>query len=92
MRLFDPHNADQSAEHRRVYAWLSGIVVLVNFLAAVMFIIGSILFFKPSTATLGTWMFLIGSIFFAVSPTLALIRELTVARPVLARRISQIRE
>lgn len=85
MRLFDPQNAHQSAEHRKAYAALSALVALVNFLAAVLFIIGSILFFNPASATTGTWMFLVGSIFFAVSPTLTLIREVTVAGPTVSR-------
>ena len=49
-------------------------------LALISIVIGSILFFSPATDTQACWMFLIGSIFFAVSPTVALRREIRLDR------------
>ena len=54
--------------------------LLVDFLAALMFIVGSILFFLASTTFAATWLFLIGSVFFAVKPTLKLVREIHLLR------------
>lgn len=76
MALFDPANATRTPEHKRLHAFYSIAIVTINFLAAVMFVIGSVLFFSPATSTQACWMFLIGSIFFAVSPTVALLREI----------------
>lgn len=76
MRLFDPQNATASPEHRRLYSVYSTAINVINFLAAAMFVVGSIAFFYPSANLLACWMFLFGSIFFAVSPTVALIREI----------------
>jgi len=53
---------------------------LVDFLAAAMFVIGSILFFEPETTTAATWLFLIGSIFFGLRPTITMIREIAYIR------------
>ncbi len=52
---------------------------LVEFLAAVAFIIGSVMFFWASWQDAGTWLFLIGSILFAVRPTVRLAMELHLA-------------
>lgn len=75
MRLFDPnlrsHSAAAAALHR-VYEIFH---LLVDFLAAAMFVVGSALFFFQSTTFAATWLFLIGSFFFAVKPTLRLARE-----------------
>lgn len=76
MAIFDPQNATHSPAVRRVYAQSSMLVALINFLAAIAFIVGSVLFFNTATTTTGTWLFLIGSIFFAVSPTVTLLREM----------------
>jgi len=53
---------------------------VVEFLAAVFFVIGSIFFFYESLLFAGTWLFLIGSILFAVRPTIRLLLELHLAR------------
>lgn len=80
MRLFDPLTEPLTESRRHQYAALSGAITLANFLAAAMFVIGSILFFEPETTEAGTWMFLIGSILFAIAPTLALVREINARR------------
>lgn len=52
----------------------------IEFLAALAFIIGSLLFFYPDMVYTGTWLFLIGSIFFAIRPTIRLLLELHLSR------------
>ncbi|MBI1179444.1 MAG: hypothetical protein GC201_02735 [Alphaproteobacteria bacterium] len=48
----------------------------VDFGAAILFVIGSILFFYPDRQHAATWAFLVGSILFAVKPTLRVARFL----------------
>jgi len=62
--------------HRDVYVAYQTIYDSVDALAAILFIIGSILFFGEATQTAGTWSFLIGSIFFAVRPVIHVIRDI----------------
>lgn len=76
MRLFHPDNAQRSARHARVFAIYELIYTAVDFLAAALFVVGSVLFFDEQTVTAGTWLFLIGSICFALRPTTHLVREL----------------
>ncbi|MEL7214164.1 MAG: YrhK family protein [Pseudomonadota bacterium] len=77
--LFQSGNRYDDAEQTRVYALFEIAHTIASFLAAVLFIIGSILFFYEDLQHTGTWLFLIGSIFFAIKPTLTLIRELKLA-------------
>ncbi|TMV69827.1 N-acetyl-gamma-glutamyl-phosphate reductase [Thioclava sp. BHET1] len=76
MRLFHPGNPARSDRHARVWAVTELLRTLVDFSAALMFVIGSILFFFASTQIPATWLFLIGSIFFGLKPTIRLGREL----------------
>ena len=74
-RLFNPHNATCTAQAQRIYARYAFAYTVIDILAAVMFIVGSALFFKESTTFVATWLFLIGSIFFGVRPCISLVRE-----------------
>lgn len=76
MPLFHPKNKDLTARHAALYATYEIAYSLVDFGAAVLFIIGSIMFFSDAWVTFGTWLFLLGSILFACKPTLRLICEL----------------
>ena len=76
MALFHPDNGSASPGHARLYAIYEIWYTLVDFSAAFLFIIGSILFFWDTTQFAATWMFVIGSVFFAMKPTLRLVREL----------------
>ena len=76
MAWFNPDNHTRSEDHSQAYAVSEFVYTIVDFLAAALFVVGSILFFRESTTTLGTWMFLIGSIFFGLKPTIKLAREL----------------
>lgn len=80
MALFDPRNRTQSAENAKLYAALEVAYTVVDFAAAGLFIVGSVLFFSESTQIPGTWCFLVGSVCFALKPTLRLVRELTYAK------------
>jgi YrhK-like protein len=80
MRLFNPDNDTRSQKHKELYALYTLAYTIVDFLAALMFIVGSILFFKEDTAYIATWLFLIGSICFGLRPTITMLRELAYIR------------
>ncbi len=80
MKLFDHRNRDLTEESRALYARFEILYTIVDFSAAASFIVGSILFFYADWAIPATWLFLIGSIFFALKPTLRLIREFRLYR------------
>ena len=80
MRLFNSENRNRNAETRRVAALFEVAYTLVDFGAALAFIVGSILFFYDSLQIPATWAFLIGSVLFATKPTLRLWREIKLLR------------
>ncbi len=80
MKIFDIRNRNRNEHTRRVYAQYELVYTLVDFLAAFLFIIGSIMFFYPKWVDTGTWMFLVGSIFFAAKPTVRMTREIKLYR------------
>lgn len=80
MRLFDPENRTRSAEHKRIYALYELAYTINDFGAALMFVIGSIMFFSEKWTHFGTWLFLIGSIMFGLRPAIKLARELKYLR------------
>lgn len=75
MATFDQSNRTRSHKHRQTTRRYEIFRTLVEFLAAVSFIAGSILFFYDSLQTEATWLFLIGSILFAVRPTIRMVME-----------------
>lgn len=79
MPLFAPENRDRSERSRRIWAAFELAYTIVDFSAAVCFIVGSILFFYASLMTVGTWFFLVGSIMFAAKPALTFVREIKLA-------------
>lgn len=80
MALFDPGNRTKNRKNADLYATIEVAYTSVDFAAAGLFIVGSILFFKESTMIAATWCFLVGSICFALKPTLRLVRELKYAK------------
>lgn len=46
--------------------------LLVDFSAAILFLVGSVLFLYPNLIEPGTWMFIVGSLFFSMKPTIKL--------------------
>ncbi len=75
MKLFNPDNHTRSAGHKKIYAYCELAYTIVDFSAAALFVVGSVLFFSAQTTYFGTWLFLIGSIFFGLRPTIKLFRE-----------------
>jgi hypothetical protein len=80
VRLFDPRDREITPQQARRYALFEVLHTVVDFAAAFLFIIGSILFFFEQTMLAGTWCFLVGSFFFATKPTIRLAREIWLAR------------
>ena len=80
MRLFDPANHMLSDTHRKIYSYTELAYNIVDFSAAALFVVGSILFFSASTTYFGTWLFLIGSVLFGLRPTIKLAREFAYMR------------
>jgi len=75
---------DLSPGQHALYQWAH---LVVDFAAALLFVSGSIFFLYPGFQNVGSWLFLIGSVFFAMKPTIRLIRFLHLRR--LARRAEQ---
>lgn len=76
MKLFHPDNRHRSQAHSRLYAYCELAYTVVDVSAAVLFVIGSALFFSEATTEVATWLFLIGSILFGLRPSIRLYREL----------------
>lgn len=76
MAIFNPQNHTLTARHRRLYALYEIAFTIADFSAALLFLVGSWLFFYPSVENQAIWCFVIGSAFFALKPTLRLAREL----------------
>lgn len=73
--LFDPTLRHSSARHIKVSSRYDVLYALNDFIAGVMFVVGSVLFFWKDTQDAGTWLFLIGSILFTVRPGIKLARN-----------------
>ncbi len=78
-KLFDHSIRSASPKHAEIVREYELYRTIVEFLAALTFVLGSILFFYESLVYAGTWLFLIGSILFAVRPTVRLLLELRLA-------------
>ena len=89
MALFDPGAHSRSPRHARIYAAYELAHTAVDFAAALLFLVGSILFFWPAWETPAVWCFVIGSLCFALKPTIRLLRELSYLR---AGRIEELAE
>ncbi|MEO9651143.1 MAG: YrhK family protein [Roseobacter sp.] len=76
MSFFDPDNHNKSADHKRLFALCEIAYTVVDFSAAALFVIGSLLFFSESTTYVATWLFVIGSVLFGMRPTIKLYREI----------------
>lgn len=79
-QLFDPRNRQIAAPQARRFALFELLHTVVDFLAAFLFIVGSILFFFEEAMFAGTVCFLIGSLCFAAKPSIRLAREIWLAR------------
>ena len=75
MKLFRHENRERNHDTRRIYALYELAYTLVDFGAAICFLIGSVLFFWPSVETPAIWLFTIGSLLFLAKPAIRLARE-----------------
>lgn len=73
--MFEPRRYDATPEHTRIYGLYEKAYTTVDLVAALLFLIGSILFFYNSLQYYGTWMFVIGSLCFAAKPAVRFARE-----------------
>ncbi len=80
MPLFSHANRERNADTRRVYAIYELLHTVVDFTAALCFLVGSILFFWAEYETQAIWLFVIGSVCFMLKPTLRLMREVQLWR------------
>ena len=67
---------------RGIYETLS---IANDFLAGLLFLVGSILFFWDSTMFSATWLFVLGSVLFVGRPTIRLARRIHLGRVAPAR-------
>ncbi|MCT4332917.1 YrhK family protein [Paracoccus sp. YLB-12] len=77
---FFHYRREATPASRRLYARFEIAHTIVDFLAALFFLVGSIMFFSDAWMTPATWFFTIGSVFFAMKPTLKLWREVRLYR------------
>ena len=80
MALFRLSRHRKYVSDEEYYAWFELAYTTVDVCAALLFVVGSIMFFSQDWQTVGTWFFLIGSVCFALKPTLRIIRELRYVR------------
>lgn len=73
----DPH---ATPRHTEIYGRYEKLYTLNDFMAALLFVIGSIMFFYDSLAFPATWCFTIGSINFMLRPAIKVLREFHLAR------------
>ena len=76
MALFKPSNRRRYKNDKHAYALFELAYTAIDVTAAVLFMIGSVMFFSKDWQTAGTWCFLVGSICFALKPTLRIVREI----------------
>jgi len=80
MKPFDQGLRTRSPRHEALTRRYEITRTVIEFLAALAFVVGSVLFFYPALVYAGTWFFVVGSVFFAVRPTIRLLLELHLAR------------
>ncbi len=76
MPLFKPSHRRKYVHDDKAYALFELAYTSVDMAAALLFIIGSVMFFSEEWQTPGTWCFLAGSIFFALKPSIRIYREI----------------
>ncbi|MGK2739916.1 YrhK family protein [Tepidicaulis sp. LMO-SS28] len=79
MALFDQRHRATTHEQREWFGFYERLYTSIDFLAAFLFLGGSICFFQPDLRETGTWLFLTGSCAFAAKPTVRLLREFKLA-------------
>ncbi|QYX57381.1 YrhK family protein [Roseovarius sp. SCSIO 43702] len=77
--LFHLSNRTRSEKSQRLYAAFEIADTVIAFLAAISFLVGSILFLWQDYETPAIWLFIVGSAFFCLKPTVRLVREIRLA-------------
>lgn len=80
MRGFDPRRNTATPRHAEIAGRYQNVYTLVEFAAAIAFIVGSVFFFYRNLTLAADWMFLAGSILFAVRPTVAVAQQVHLSR------------
>lgn len=80
MAMFDRNLSGKSAAHARLGRSYDIAYTAVDFVAGLLFVVGSVFFFYDSLFFAGDWLFLIGSICFAIRPTVKILREFHLTR------------
>ncbi len=80
LRMFSHNLADASERHGAIWRNYQIVYHLNDFLAGVMFVLGSVLFFWEETMTSATVLFVIGSIQFTVRPLIQVLRDFHLTR------------
>jgi len=78
-KLFDHALRSATPKHAEIVRKYELYRTVVEFLAALTFLLGSIFFFYQSLIYAGTWLFVVGSVLFAIRPTVRLLLELRLA-------------
>jgi len=79
MTLFDSSRHSNSRQAKRFQARVELVYTSLDFIAALAFLIGSVLFLWPACQEAGTWLFIFGSLCFAIRPGLHFVRDLKLA-------------
>lgn len=74
MNFFRPRSPSEASVGDDVAAAYEIAYTCIDFLAGLLFVIGSILFFREATTQAGVWFYLIGSVGFTVRPAIHLWR------------------
>ncbi len=77
---FSFHRFTRTTRHAEVWSFYEKVYTALDFLAAISFLIGSVLFYYEALHVSATTLFVVGSAFFAAKPTVRLLRELHLAR------------
>jgi hypothetical protein len=75
MKLLDPVLNDLTPKHIELYWHYQVVRTAVDFGAVACFVVGSAFFFFASTTRAADWLFLVGSLFFALKPTIDMVRS-----------------
>lgn len=79
MPYFQRDRGTRTPSQRKLYALYELAYTLIDVTAALLFLVGSIMFFYNSLETPAIWCFVVGSAFFALKPILRIIREIHLA-------------
>jgi hypothetical protein len=74
LNFFRPPNQTDLSKHDAPPVIYEIAYTGIDFLAGLLFVIGSLLFFREDTTIVGVWFYLIGSIGFTVRPAIHLWR------------------